>query len=121
MTVIKSMAKGFAGKLEKTELFQNLEKTAQKLDTDEKAQALLKKFTEIQKTCQQKQAKGTLEQKDLQKLRQARAELNQNKTIKEYYENNNRAAAVCQQSFSKLSELLGMDLQEYVGGGGGCC
>ncbi|MDZ7671742.1 MAG: YlbF family regulator [Halanaerobiales bacterium] len=120
MIAKKIIAKEFANKLKKTEPFQSLEKIAKKLDSDEEAQKLLNKFTEIQKTCQQKQAKGELEQKDLQKLRQIRTELNQNKTIKKYYKVNNKAAAVCKQSFLKLSELMNMDLQKYVGGGG-CC
>lgn len=58
---------------------------------------------------------------DIEEDKEARSKLDNNEVIKDYYRSHAQVRNLCQESFDNLSELLGMDLSQYVSGGGGCC
>ncbi|MFN2364395.1 MAG: YlbF family regulator [Halarsenatibacteraceae bacterium] len=118
---LKDIAINFASNLKETERYQDFIAAEKDLENDEKAQQLLNEFAEIQKNCQIKQSNNNLSGDDLSKLREVRTKLDNNEVIKEYYKEHARVRNLCQESFDKLSELLGMDLSQYISDGGGCC
>lgn len=119
---VKDIAANFASNLKETGRYEDFVNAEEQLENNEKAQKLLNEFAEIQKNCQIKQSKNNLSEDDLNELREARTKLDKNEVIKDYYTGHAKVRNLCQESFDNLSELLGMDLSQYISSGGsGCC
>ena len=118
---VKNIAANFASNLKETDRYEDFVNAEEQLENNKEAQKLLNEFAEIQKNCQIKQSKNNLSEDDLNKLREARSKLDNNEVIKDYYRSHAQVRNLCQESFDNLSELLGMDLSQYISSGSGCC
>ena len=97
-----------------SEAFVQYRRARVHLDEDSDARALLEQLTQLQARVRQKQAKGDVNQTDLDSLRLLQNRVQRNSTIMEYAQFQQAAINFLRELNNEVSELLGVNFASFA-------
>ena len=97
-----------------SEAFVQYQRARVHLDEDSDARALLEQLTQSQARVRQKQAKGDVNQADLDSLRLLQNRVQRNTTIMEYAQSQQVAIIFLREINNEISELLGVNFATFA-------
>jgi cell fate (sporulation/competence/biofilm development) regulator YlbF (YheA/YmcA/DUF963 family) len=92
-----------------------------RLDTDQEAQTLLNQLGRLQSEIRASQARGTVTQTDVERLRTLQREVQAHPTISNYASTQQAAVTHLREINQEISQLLGFDFAALARPSGGCC
>lgn len=93
---------------------------ADALDNDEEFATLRRSYGETVEQFRQKQSDGTLEQTDIERLRELQNEVNSHPIAQRFIAARDEIAALVQECNQEISHVLGFDFGSVAGPRGGC-
>ncbi len=119
--VLLEKAEALGRKLREQSVFADLATKEVALEENKETQKLLEKIRVGQEELQKKQQEGTLELKDLQRLKSIQEEVNNKKVFTEYTEAYKKVSILIEEVNKELSAYLGFDFAVFGRKPGGCC
>ncbi len=117
---IKEALEALRGNLQASEVFVRYQNASVILNKDRPSRLLLETLSKTQADIRQKQANGSVTQKEIENLRRIQEQVQSNGVIMEYANTQQEAVNFLREVNTEISQLLGIDFASFTRRSG-CC
>ncbi len=117
---MKEAFEALRGNLLASEVFVRYQKASVRLNQDRPSRFLLETLSKTQADIRQKQANGSVTQKEIDNLRRIQEQVQNNSVIMEYASTQQEAVKFLREVNTEISQLLGIDFASFTRRSG-CC